>query len=388
MSQVVLTVSGAFILTIFLFVQFRKTGQGALSNAVNVATYDGQLMRGKDRGLGKSFISGHGLSIHETDRTIHHKKSPKREYTLRNGPKGKVLSLKTNTRHGSSKLSKAKILARRARRIRRMKRSRRLRNRRRIRRKMRSLHGSVKERRRKAQLRRKRAILLRKKRKAHSRHLAKKRLEKLREKEAHREKEIEIERAYLRLKEAASKKAVLRRLKLEKEKEKRRIKKASEKKLRHLKLKEDLEHKEEETRRRKLLKLLKLKKEQVIRDQKKEAAVKHKLHALLKLGKIRATLKKRGYRYSTKYPSSCACKMVPSNSRSVCYHFLDKNQYICGRRQCGNSYTCTGSYTGITCMRRLSTEKVVPVGYASGNYCKIKKRKTYFYVPYAYSGYR
>lgn len=360
-NQAILTASAAFILTVFLFVQFRKPDNAVIPSVMDVATYDGHLMRGNDRGLAINSVDGRDASIHGTDRVLQRKKATKREYTIKKGPKGESISLTKNTRRGTSKHPNAELLAREA-------------------------------------------------------DLAKKQLA---EKEALRDKDIEKELAYLRHKEEKERKAgILNLLKMKKDvlrkkaavellknkQEKEAMRRKAEaakkakllkergmsaaKKLKLLKLKEALERKEEEARRRKLVNMLKLEKDRVLRDRKKVAAAKHKLHALLKLSKIRSTLKKRGYRYETKYPASCACRMVAKNSNSVCYYFLDKKQYICGRRQCGKSYVCVGGYTGLTCMRKISTEKVVPGGYGSGNYCKIKKHKKYYYVPYAYSRYR
>lgn len=167
LTVVILTVSGAFILTAFLFVQFRVPRHGVICSAAQSAAYDRQEMHRNYRGLSEDSVVGDHLDIHEAGRSLLHKKAPKREYTLKSGPnRGKVLSLKENTRCRSSKHSKAEIIARRAKRIKRLKRPRRLK---RLPRMERIIH------------RRDRARRIRSKGKPFSGLLAKKRLEKLRE---------------------------------------------------------------------------------------------------------------------------------------------------------------------------------------------------------------
>lgn len=113
-----------------------------------------------------------------------------------------------------------------------------------------------------------------------------------------------------------------------------------------------------------------------------EAKLSHERARELAIRRETLLLKKKAFKYGVKYPKTCSCYKVHTNSYSNCYYFTYKADGTCARRQCRTSYKCAhGRDTGVICMRRLTKTKIVPI---YGGKCKEVSQSNFMYVPYSY----
>ncbi len=93
------------------------------------------------------------------------------------------------------------------------------------------------------------------------------------------------------------------------------------------------------------------------------------------------TIVKRGKTSAGVLPEWCPCKQGEAKLRSVCWEFTDEKSGSCAKRACLPSYICIAKKDqhGITCMRRKTTSKIIPIGYYK---CARKKVDGFMYVPY------
>lgn len=78
----------------------------------------------------------------------------------------------------------------------------------------------------------------------------------------------------------------------------------------------------------------------------------------------------------------CPCEILPTNEWAKCYYFKDKYTMACGVRECVPKYICsTKRDTGIICMRRQNTQRIIPLK-GSTNECTNIPDKSYMYIPY------
>lgn len=63
-------------------------------------------------------------------------------------------------------------------------------------------------------------------------------------------------------------------------------------------------------------------------------------------------------------PQSCECEPSHSRSSGWCWYFPRKNLDYCMRRPCRLKFVCTSRKTGLICLLRKTTSKVVPISYS------------------------
>lgn len=78
-------------------------------------------------------------------------------------------------------------------------------------------------------------------------------------------------------------------------------------------------------------------------------------------------------------PRACNCKRGTARN-GVCYDFVRGHASYCKRRKCAPRYQCVAVRTGIKCILRRTTKRVVPVGPGR---CASRKVYGYMYVPYS-----
>lgn len=84
--------------------------------------------------------------------------------------------------------------------------------------------------------------------------------------------------------------------------------------------------------------------------------------------------------YTTHYPLSCPCRQVNGIRLGTCWVLIDSVNHICVKRNCNPSFVCVyGIRTGLMCLRKKVTKKVVPTGQRT---CKTVSISGYMYVPY------
>lgn len=82
---------------------------------------------------------------------------------------------------------------------------------------------------------------------------------------------------------------------------------------------------------------------------------------------------------TTSPPKTCNCKrMTPGTS--VCYYFNKKGAPYCEKRTCKPSFKCVGYKSGLKCMQRKVTKKVVSTG---PNTCRTDNVQSYMFVLYS-----
>ncbi len=85
--------------------------------------------------------------------------------------------------------------------------------------------------------------------------------------------------------------------------------------------------------------------------------------------------------YTNRYPSTCECMLAKGFKSGTCYEFSPKGGKECEARKCKPNYDCVqGVATGITCMRKLNTHRIMSNGDGT---CTKKKFKSYSYRPYS-----
>ena len=118
-------------------------------------------------------------------------------------------------------------------------------------------------------------------------------------------------------------------------------------------------------------------------EKRKELGLRRKLHLVhakkKEMMKMRSTLKRHGFQYKTKYPPFCSCEVELPNPYSVCYRYTLRP--YCVRHKCRAKHVCVPRDTGLLCIRKRTTTKVVPYGY-SGE-CKTKQIPGYMYTVYS-----
>lgn len=77
-------------------------------------------------------------------------------------------------------------------------------------------------------------------------------------------------------------------------------------------------------------------------------------------------------------PATCNCQRDPPGA-GVCYFYRSAGYSYCARRPCARSYSCSASGTGIRCVRRKTTVKIIPI---NGRECKTERVIGFMYVPY------
>ncbi len=87
------------------------------------------------------------------------------------------------------------------------------------------------------------------------------------------------------------------------------------------------------------------------------------------------------YEYTSTYPETCSCMPAQGLSNGVCWKFTNKGKHECKKRKCKPQFICVvGANTGITCMRKMVTKRIVSTG---PGICREEAMKSYAYVPYA-----
>lgn len=85
--------------------------------------------------------------------------------------------------------------------------------------------------------------------------------------------------------------------------------------------------------------------------------------------------------YTVRFPRSCSCMTAKGMKSGICYYYTNPRTRQCKKRKCIPNYICVqGFKTGITCVRRKSKSRVIPVG---NGRCQTKKTSKYAYVPYS-----
>lgn len=87
-------------------------------------------------------------------------------------------------------------------------------------------------------------------------------------------------------------------------------------------------------------------------------------------------------RTTSRAPEACNCAQVQSKKVGICYFYTDESSGACGSRPCRKSYQCTSVITGLTCMRRRTSKKIVPIPQAAYS-CRTVRTDGIMYVPYA-----
>jgi len=78
-------------------------------------------------------------------------------------------------------------------------------------------------------------------------------------------------------------------------------------------------------------------------------------------------------------PEACNCAQVRSRKVGVCHFYTDEASGSCGSRPCRKSYQCTSMITGLTCMRRRTVKKIVPLPQSPYS-CKTVRTNGIMYV--------
>lgn len=85
--------------------------------------------------------------------------------------------------------------------------------------------------------------------------------------------------------------------------------------------------------------------------------------------------------YTIRYPLTCECMLGKGFSSGTCYEFKKGESEKCEARKCRPSFDCVqGAETGITCMRKLITSRVMSNGDGT---CIKKQVSGYAYEPYS-----
>lgn len=79
------------------------------------------------------------------------------------------------------------------------------------------------------------------------------------------------------------------------------------------------------------------------------------------------------------HPQVCNCKSTGSHKVGTCYKIIDKATGSCTKRECAPKYVCHSKKTGMTCMLRVTSSKIVRTGYLK---CEKRQVKGHMYVPY------
>ncbi len=91
----------------------------------------------------------------------------------------------------------------------------------------------------------------------------------------------------------------------------------------------------------------------------------------------RAVWKRPAKQLQDIYPLWCNCEELRNSHGAKCYSYTRGD--ACATRSCRSSFVCTSRSTGILCMRRLMTEKVVPLG---DGRCTTLPYDRFVYTPY------
>lgn len=75
----------------------------------------------------------------------------------------------------------------------------------------------------------------------------------------------------------------------------------------------------------------------------------------------------------------CNCK-VSRNRGGLCYYYISTKSKRCKKRRCQRMFECTFQETGLTCIKRIVTHKIVRIG---PDTCKNEKTWKLMYVPYS-----
>lgn len=78
-------------------------------------------------------------------------------------------------------------------------------------------------------------------------------------------------------------------------------------------------------------------------------------------------------------PATCNCRIEIREKKGTCYMYTNKGNSFCEKRDCSARYVCSTRRTGVTCMRRYTVKKIVPVGLGK---CETKMSGGVIYVPY------
>lgn len=79
----------------------------------------------------------------------------------------------------------------------------------------------------------------------------------------------------------------------------------------------------------------------------------------------------------SKMPQSCDCEPTRSRSTGRCWYFTRKDSNICMQRPCRLKFICTSRKTGLVCMLRKKTSKIVPI---SSNKCAEERVPGFIYT--------
>lgn len=90
-------------------------------------------------------------------------------------------------------------------------------------------------------------------------------------------------------------------------------------------------------------------------------------------------------RCAQKAVRTCACELTKVNRKSECYYFIDWRQHSCAWRTCDAKYMCTERNTGLICVERKVTQRIVPIVGKVG-VCKTEAADHVMYVPYQKGG--
>ena len=79
-------------------------------------------------------------------------------------------------------------------------------------------------------------------------------------------------------------------------------------------------------------------------------------------------------------PNHCECAPSKAAGNGWCWYYYLKDSNYCKKRPCRRKFVCVSHHTGLTCMKRVTKQKIVPVAH---NSCRTVRMYGEIYVPYS-----
>ncbi len=79
-------------------------------------------------------------------------------------------------------------------------------------------------------------------------------------------------------------------------------------------------------------------------------------------------------------PNHCQCARSKAPGNGWCWFYHTEASDYCMRRPCRPKFVCVSHHTGLTCMKRVTKEKVVPITHST---CRTVRIEGEIYVPYS-----
>lgn len=79
-------------------------------------------------------------------------------------------------------------------------------------------------------------------------------------------------------------------------------------------------------------------------------------------------------------PNHCQCVQSKAPGNGWCWYYYNDDSYYCKKRRCRPKFVCVSYHTGLTCMKRKTKEKVVPITLDT---CRTVRMESTIYVPYS-----